>query len=65
MDVKNAFATQDFLKKCIDTKLIGNAKGYNLIKSGCFDKMGDRKALMKKYVEHITPLKTGMYNIIY
>ena len=51
---------EDFLKKCIDTKLIGNAKGYNLIKSGCFDKMGDRKVLMKKYVEHITPLKTKL-----
>ena len=51
---------KDFLTKCIDTKLIGNSKGYNLIKAGCFDKLGDRKVLMKKYVEHITPLKTKL-----
>lgn len=50
----------DFLTKCIDTKLVGNSKGYNLIKAGCFDKLGDRKVLMKKYVEHITPLKTKL-----
>lgn len=51
---------KDFLTKCIDTKLIGNSKGYNLIKAGCFDKLGDRKVLMKKYVEYITPLKTKL-----
>lgn len=50
----------DFLEKCIKTKLISNSKGYNLIKAGCFDKIGERRSLMKKYVEYITPLKTKL-----
>lgn len=50
----------EFLEKCVDTKLVGKAKVYNLIKAGCFDKLENRKILMKNYVEYITPLKTKL-----
>ena len=42
-----------FLEKCIDTKLITQLKGFNLIKAGCFDKFNpNRRELMVKYINY-------------
>lgn len=46
----------DFYERVIKTKLISDAKGVTLIKSGCFDKLNpDRRQLMIDYVRLVTP----------
>ena len=51
----------NFLEKCVATKLIAPSKVYSLIKAGCFDKLEkDRKKLMMEYVEYTTEEKTKL-----
>ncbi|AZV43583.1 DNA polymerase [Peribacillus asahii] len=42
----------DFLIRMFDTKLVKQAQIVQLIKGGCFDSFGDRKDIMKKFIEH-------------
>lgn len=49
---------EDFITKMIDTKLVTPAKGYQLIKAGCFDRINpDRFGLMIQYVNYVTEQK--------
>ena len=48
----------DFLERCVDTKLVPKGKVYNLIKAGCFDSIvKDRKKVMMHYIVKITETK--------
>lgn len=52
---------EDFLTKCIDTKLVPVSKGFNLIKSGAFDEFNkDRRKVMMDYVTYTTDAKTKL-----
>lgn len=51
----------DFIKKCVDTKIVTQSKVYTLIKAGCFDSLEqDRFKLMMDYVIYITEKKTKL-----
>ncbi|MEM5009396.1 PHP domain-containing protein [Niallia taxi] len=43
---------EDFLLRMLDTKVVKNAQIVQLIKGGCFDSFGDRKDIMKQYINH-------------
>ncbi|HSQ89772.1 PHP domain-containing protein [Romboutsia sp.] len=48
----------DFLTKCVETKLVTPSKVYTLIKAGCFDSIEpDRQKLMVDYVMYTTEKK--------
>ena len=52
---------EDFLNKCVKTKLVSKSKVFNLIKAGCFDSMQpDRVELMKQYVIYSTEQKSKL-----
>lgn len=50
---------EDFIEKCIKTKMVQPSKAYNLIKGGCFDSVsnGDRINTMVKFINHLVPNK--------
>lgn len=61
MELRPFNSFEDFLIRCIDTKVVTPAKGYQLIKAGCFDRMNpNRFELMMKYVTHVTESKTKL-----
>lgn len=43
---------KDFLVRMFDTKIIKNGQMLQLIKGGCFDSFGERKEIMKQFVQH-------------
>lgn len=43
---------EDFLFRMFDTKLVKNGQMMQLIKGGCFDSFGERKATMKQFIYH-------------
>ena len=52
---------QDFIDKCVETKIITKAKAINLIKGGCFDRINsNRIELMVQYIEYITEQKNKL-----
>jgi DNA polymerase-3 subunit alpha len=49
---------EDFISKCVATKLVPVGKVYNLIKAGCFDEFEkDRRKLMMQYIVKTTEKK--------
>lgn len=49
---------EDFIEKCIDTKIVQPTKMYSLIKAGCFDKIEPhRVTAMVKFISHLVPDK--------
>lgn len=43
---------EDFLTRMFDTKLIKNGQMIQLIKGGCFESFGERKDIMKEFLQH-------------
>lgn len=43
---------KDFLERMFNTKLIKNSHLVQLIKGGCFDFFGERKDIMKQFINH-------------
>nr|WP_212963761.1 PHP domain-containing protein [Siminovitchia fordii] len=56
---------EDFLVRMYETKLIQRSQVFQLIKGGSFDSFGDRKEIMREFIEHeFTPKeKLTMANI--
>lgn len=51
----------DFIERCVETKLVPKSKVYNLIKAGSFDKLNpDRFSLMIDYVTYNTETKNKL-----
>ena len=51
----------DFITKCMDTKLVTTSKVYTLIKGGCFDSLEpNREKLMKEFVIKTADEKTKL-----
>lgn len=48
---------EDFLKKCVDTKIVQPSKVYNLIKSGAFDDFKSRVELLVDFINYQVPSK--------
>lgn len=49
---------QDFIERCVKTKIVQPSKVYNLIKAGCFDSLsGDRVRTMVDFVSYLVPPK--------
>ena len=49
---------EDFLEKCVKTKLVQPSKVYNLIKSGAFDDFSeDRTTIMAEFIKYLIPEK--------
>ena len=51
---------EDFIQRMIATKIIGNTKMYNLIKSGAFDEFGNRFNIMNEFLNYVCPPKTKL-----
>lgn len=56
------YSLQDFCKKLVDTKIIGQTKVITLIKAGCFDEIErkDRVEIMKDYIATICEPKSRL-----
>lgn len=51
----------DFIKKCVETKIVQPSKTYNLIKAGCFDEINsNRIEVMKEFVTYLVPDKNKL-----
>lgn len=51
----------DFIKKCVETKIVQPSKAYNLIKAGCFDEINpNRVEVMKEFVTYLVPDKNKL-----
>lgn len=49
---------QDFIDRCVETKIVQPSKMYNLIKAGCFDGLCDNRIqVMVGFVEYLVPEK--------
>lgn len=58
IDLRPFNSFEDFIERCVDTKLVSPSKVYNLIKSGAFDCFDeDRVRCMAKFVTHMVPAK--------
>lgn len=58
IDLRPFTSIQDFLIRCVDTKIVQPSKMYSLIKSGCFDSLNrDRVDVMVRFINHIVPNK--------
>lgn len=42
----------DFLTRMFDTKIVKNGQMMQLIKGGCFESFGERKEIMKQFIQH-------------
>lgn len=61
IDNRHYYTFDDFLEKCVYTKLVSKSKVFNLIKAGCFDNIqSDRRQLMIEYIMKTTEEKTKL-----
>lgn len=44
---------EDFISRMYDTKIVKKKQMIQLIKGGCFESFGDRKEIMRKFINHI------------